>query len=50
MEEVSQKEKIWLSSRNILRNRLTDDMYNRWIRSIQPIAYEGDEFILGVSD
>ncbi|MCP4178809.1 MAG: chromosomal replication initiator protein DnaA [bacterium] len=49
MEEVSPKEKIWLSARNILRNRLSDDIYNRWIRSIQPIAYE-EEFILGVSD
>ncbi|HJO94146.1 MAG TPA: chromosomal replication initiator protein DnaA [Victivallales bacterium] len=49
MEEVSPKEKIWLSARNILRNRLSDDIYNRWIRSIQPIAYD-KEFILGVSD
>ena len=51
MNDVSLKDKIWLSARDTLRQRLNEDTYNRWIRSIQPINYNGDnEFILGVSD
>ncbi|MCF7889530.1 MAG: ATP-binding protein, partial [Victivallales bacterium] len=51
MNDVSPKEKIWLSARNNLRKHLNEDIYNRWIRSIKPINYiEGKEFILGVSD
>ncbi len=51
MSEVFLKDKIWLSARDVLRQRLNEDTYNRWIRTIQPIEYDGDnEFILGVSD
>ena len=51
MHEVLLKDKVWLSARDILRQRLNEDTYNRWIRSIQPISYEKEsEFILGVSD
>ena len=49
MYDVSLKDKIWLSARDTLRQRLNEDTYNRWIRSIQPISYDKEnEFILGV--
>ncbi len=51
MHDVSLKDKIWLSARDNLRQRLNEDTYNRWIRSIQPVSYDNEnEFILGVSD
>jgi chromosomal replication initiator protein len=51
MDQISEKEKIWLSARNILRQHLNEDIYNRWIRSIKPIEYDGTgDFVLGVSD
>ena len=51
MDQISEKEKIWLTARNILRQHLNEDIYNRWIRSIKPIEYDGkSEFVLGVSD
>jgi chromosomal replication initiator protein len=51
MDQISIKEKIWLSARNILRQHLNEDIYNRWIRSIKPIEYDGEgDFVLGVSD
>jgi len=53
MHDISLKDKIWLSARDILRKRLNEDTYNRWIRSIQPLDYSKEkenEFILGVSD
>ena len=53
MRDVSLKDKVWLSARDTLRQRLNEDTYNRWIRSIQPLSYDkekGNEFILGVSD
>ena len=49
MEDVALKDKIWLNARNILRKRLGDDNYNRWIRSIKPLSYD-DFFVLGVPD
>lgn len=49
--EASQKETVWLSARNILRQKLNEDTYNRWIRSISAVDYDGEqEFVLGVSD
>jgi chromosomal replication initiator protein len=51
MDQISIKEKIWLTARNILRQHLNEDIYNRWIRSIKPIEYDGKgDFVLGVSD
>ena len=51
MDQITVKEKIWLTARNIIRQHLSEDIYNRWIRSIMPIEYNGeDEFVLGVSD
>ena len=51
MAQISDKDKIWLNARDTLRQHLNEDIYNRWIRSIKPIEYDGSgEFILGVSD
>ena len=51
MQDISLKDKIWLSARDTLRQRLNEDTYNRWIRSIQPVSYDKEnDFILGVSD
>jgi len=49
MTDVSLKDKIWLTARDMLRHRLNEDTFNRWIRSIQAIRYD-NEFVLGVSD
>ena len=51
MDDISLKDKVWLSARDSLRRRLNEDTFNRWIRSIQPVSFDGEgEFVLGVSD
>ena len=47
---ISQKDKIWLSARNILRKKLNEDIFTRWFSSIKVVAYANNEFVLGVSD
>ena len=51
MSDISFKDKVWLSARDFLRQRLNEDTFNRWIRSIQALDFDNNrELTLGVSD
>ncbi len=51
MSDISFKDKVWLSARDFLRQRLNEDTFNRWIRSIKALDFDEEkELTLGVSD
>ena len=42
--------KIWEHSRDLLRETLSKDVFERWISVIHAIGIEGDSLLLGVAN